>query len=154
MEDAYPEALSVENDHPSRSVDETAVKRLIRHVLSAEEASLIHLSVVLTGHRTVRDLNQTYLDHDYNTDVLSFSLRDEVDEEAPAVVEGEVYVDLDTAAERHAEFETSFEHEVHRYVVHGLLHLLGYDDTTSSARRTMHELEDQYLEATSSASSE
>lgn len=152
MQEAYPETLSVEHDHPSRSVDEAALKHLIRHVLSEEEASLVHLTVVLSDHDTVRHLNRTYLDHDYNTDVLSFSLREEEDEEPP-VVEGEVYVDLDTAAERHEEFETSFEREVHRYVVHGLLHLIGYEDATASAQQTMREREDGYLDAASSAPS-
>lgn len=150
MQNAYPDALSVEHDHPSRRVDEAALKHLIRHVLSSEEASLVHLSVVLSDHETVRHLNRTYLDHDYNTDVLSFSLR-EVDEGESQGVEGEVYVDLDTAAERHEEFDTSFEREVHRYVVHGLLHLLGYDDATTTAQQTMREREDQYLDEASSA---
>lgn len=151
MQDPYPEALSVEHDHSSRSVDEAALKHLIRHVLSAEEATLVHLSVVLSDHETVRRLNRAYLDHDYHTDVLSFSLREKKADDSN-VIEGEVYVDLDTAAERHEEFESSFEGEVHRYVVHGLLHLLGYDDATSSGQQTMRKREDQYLDAASSAS--
>lgn len=152
MEDVYPEALSIEHDHPSRTVDEENLEALIRHVLAKEEASLIHLSVVLSDHETVRTLNRTYLDHDYNTDVLSFSLREEPNEETPLAVEGEVYVDLDTAAEQHEEFGATFEEEVHRYVVHGVLHLLGYDDATSSAQQTMREREDRYLEEASPSS--
>lgn len=102
------------------------------------------MSVVLSDHETVRRLNQSYLDHDYNTDVLSFSLREDDD---AADVEGEVYVDLDTAAERHDEFDTTFEREAYRYVVHGVLHLLGYDDKTEEGQQTMREKEDQYLDA-------
>jgi rRNA maturation RNase YbeY len=62
-------------------------------------------------------------------------------------VEGEVYVDLDTAAERHEEFDTSFEREAYRYVIHGLLHLMGYDDATSEGQETMRQKENQYLDA-------
>lgn len=119
---------------------------LIRHVVEAEGGTLVHLSVVLAGHDTVRALNESYLGHDYNTDVLSFSLRDD---DAGNVVEGEVYVDLDTAAERHDEFNTSFEQEARRYVVHGLLHLLGYDDQTKAERDAMRTREDAYLSAVS-----
>lgn len=116
----------------------------------------MHLSVVLTNHDTVRRLNRSYLDHDYNTDVLSFSLRDgpaptglTTDDNA---VEGEVYVDLDTAAERHEDFDTSFDREAYRYVIHGMLHLVGYDDATESAQETMRKKEDQYLDAVETVS--
>lgn len=149
MSEVYPESLSIEQDHPSRQLDDAVLRQVIRHVLAAEGATLIHLSVVLTGHETVRRLNQSYLDHDYDTDVLSFSLREAPgpSEAEDGGVEGEVYVDLDTAAERHEEFNTSFEREAYRYVVHGLLHLLGYDDATEAGQDTMREKEDRFLDA-------
>jgi rRNA maturation RNase YbeY len=146
----YPGPLSIEHAHPSRSVDEDTVEALVRHVLEAEDATPVHVSVVLADHDTVRRLNAAYLDHDYNTDVLSFSLQEENDSTA----EGEVYVDLDTAAERHEEFDTTFEREAYRYVVHGVLHLLGYDDGTEDGQETMRALEDEYLEAVLSDSSQ
>ena len=156
MSEVYPESLSIEQDHPSRQLDDAVLRRGIRRVLAAEGATLVHLSVVLTGHDTVRRLNRSYLDHDYDTHVLSFSLRDgpelagiEADESA---VEGEIYVDLDTAAERHEEFDTSFKREAYRYVIHGLLHLLGYDDATEAGQDTMREKEDRYLDAVVSES--
>jgi probable rRNA maturation factor len=144
----YPEPLSIEHDHPSLSVDADTVEALIRHAMEAEGARPVHVSVVLSDHDTVRRLNAAYLDHDYNTDVLSFSLRDEDETSPPApTAEGEVYVDLDTAEERHEEFDTTFERETYRYVVHGVLHLLGYDDGTEDGQETMRALEDQYLDA-------
>ena len=151
MSEVYPESLSIEQPHSSRHLDEAGLRQAIRHVLAEEGARLVHLSVVLTGHDTVRRLNESYLEHDYNTDVLSFSLRSPQDA-APAdgdedVVEGEVYVDLDTAAERHEEFDTSFEREAYRYVIHGVLHLVGYDDATEAGQETMRQKEDQYLDA-------
>ncbi len=151
VDDAYATPLSIQQVHPSRQLDEEALERLIRHVIEAEHGDLVHLSVVLTDHETVRSLNVSYLDHDYDTDVLSFSLRDAPDND-DQIVEGEIYIDLDTAAERHEEFDASFAEEAHRYVVHGLLHLLGYDDQTSAGQETMRALEDQYLEAAPPAS--
>ncbi|PQJ33379.1 rRNA maturation RNase YbeY [Salinibacter sp. 10B] len=150
MPSPYSESLSLEHDHSSLALDDEVLTRLIRHVVEAEEASLLHVSVVLSGHDTVRRLNQSYLDHDYNTDVLSFSLRETEDADE---VEGEVYVDLDTAAERHEEFDTTFEREAYRYVVHGVLHLLGYDDATDEGQKRMRAKEDQYLDAVLSAAS-
>ena len=147
MREAYSNSLSIEQDHPSRTLDESVLEEVIRHVLAAEDATLVYLSVVLTDHATVRRLNRSYLDHDYNTDVLSFSLRNETSASDSLMVEGEVYVDLDTARERCEEFDATFEREACRYVIHGLLHLLGYDDATESAQETMRRREDEYLQA-------
>ncbi|MFB6274261.1 MAG: rRNA maturation RNase YbeY [Salinibacter sp.] len=150
MTEVYPESLSIEQPHSSLHLDEAVLREAIRRVLAEEGATLVHLSVVLAGHETVRRLNQSYLDHDYNTDVLSFSLRSPQDTAPPdadeQAVEGEVYVDLDTAAERHEEFDTSFEREAYRYVLHGVLHLTGYDDATDAGRETMRQKENQYLD--------
>jgi len=147
VREAYSNSLSIEQDHPSRTLDESVLEEVIRHALAAEDATLVHLSVVLTDHATVRRLNRSYLDHDYNTDVLSFSLRNETSASDPLIVEGEVYVDLDTACERCEEFDATFEREACRYVIHGLLHLLGYDDATESGQETMRRREDEYLQA-------
>lgn len=126
--------------HPTRTVDESRLETLVRDVVQGEALELRHVSIVCGDHDTVRQLNREYLDHDYNTDVLSFSLSDAED-----VVEGEVYVDLDTASERHEEFGATFHEEVARYVVHGVLHLTGYDDATEPQKLHMRELEDVYL---------
>lgn len=147
VEHVYPEALSIEHDHSTRALDEDRLERLVHHVIEAEESQLVHVSLVLSDHATVRQLNRDYLDHDYNTDVLSFSLRARGGDAPTDVVEGEVYIDLDTAAERHEEFDTSFEREAYRYVVHGVLHLLGYDDATEDGQEAMRTREDQYLDA-------
>lgn len=135
--------IYIELAHPTRRIDPPAIERLARYVLAAEGRACHSLGFILTDHATVLELNRTYLGHDYPTDVLSFNL-----DATEGAVEGEVYIDLDTAAERHEEFGASFEEEVHRYAVHGLLHLLGYEDDTPDARAAMQALEDRYLAAT------
>lgn len=135
-------AIEIEQVHPTLRLDEAAIQLAIARACTGESVTLRELTVVLADHETVLDLNRQWLQHDFETDVLSFSLSEE-DEEG--VVEGEIYVDLDTAAERCAEFDASFEREALRYVVHGLLHLMGYDDTTPDEKQQMHRLEDTYL---------
>jgi rRNA maturation RNase YbeY len=135
--------LLIEHVHADLRLDEAALEDLVRAVVAVEGFEIQYLGIILADHETVLALNRDYLAHDYLTDVLSFSL-DDTDE---AVVDGEVYVDLDTAAERHTEFGTSFQEEARRYVVHGLLHLLGYDDATPAEKATMRALEDRYLAA-------
>lgn len=144
-ESEMSEGVCVEQAHPSRSLDEDALTALVHRTVGGEGFAVRSLGVVLADRETVHRLNREFLAHDYPTDVLSFSL----DEDAAAerLVDGEIYVDLDTAAERAPEFGTTFEDEARRYVVHGLLHLMGYDDATDAERAAMRRLEDLYLRA-------
>lgn len=135
--------IEIALEHPSFQIDVETLELAARRVIEGEQAQVEYLAIILSDHETVLELNRTYLEHDYRTDVLSFDLSESED---PAVIDGEVYVDLDTAMERHAEFGASFEDEVARYTVHGILHLLGYDDATPEAKAAMHALEDRYLE--------
>jgi len=141
MTSANGAGLAIEVAHDSRTLNTDRLRLLLHLVADGEHAILRDVSVILTDHETVLELNRSYLQHDYHTDVLSFSLTD-----TPANgLDGEVYVDLDTAAERCVEFGTTYEAEAMRYAVHGLLHLMGYDDATATERHIMRTLEDKYL---------
>ncbi len=143
MQEAETEGVVIETDHPTLSVDEKAAREAVLRALHGEGAEPVSVGIVLTGHEAVLELNRAYLDHDYLTDVLSFNLSEDED---PLKIDGEVYVDLDTAAERHAEFGVPFEEEVLRYIVHGVLHLIGYTDDSPEEKAFMQELEDRYLQ--------
>ena len=135
--------IEVHDAHPARTLDADAVRRVVEAVCEGEGVRVASLGIILGDHGLVHDLNREWLGHDYETDVVSFGL----DDEAPGrgEIDGEVYVDLDTAAERAPEFGVSAEHEALRYVVHGVLHLVGYDDATDAEREAMRALEDRYL---------
>ncbi len=134
--------IDITVDHPKLTVDVERLIELLLRVIEREGGTLEALSIVLSDHATIHDLNRVYLSHDYETDVLSFSLSEGTEKE----VDGEVYVDLDTAHERCAEFDSSFQREAARYTVHGLLHLLGYDDATPEQKLVMRAREDAYFE--------
>ncbi len=125
--------------HASLGVDEAALRALARRVLRGERKRCRYLGIVLADGATIRMLNRTYRGADYDTDVLSFPLGDGPE------VDGEICVNLDFALEHHAAFGATFEEEVGRYVVHGLLHLMGYDDAGTEDRAAMRALEDRYL---------
>lgn len=132
--------LLVANEHPLLTVDVVRMERIARAVLEGEACTWTYIGIVFDTHDAIHTLNRDYLAHDYQTDVLSFL----IDETADGI-EGEVYVDLDTAVENADRFGTSFADETARYVVHGLLHLAGHDDSDDERREAMRRLEDLYL---------
>lgn len=107
-----------------------------------EGHSITSLSIVICGHSKISELNLAYLDRDYTTDVLAFDLRTDLNK---SELDGEIYLDAETAKERAPEFETSPHLELRRYLIHGLLHLMGYSDKDEQGKLEMRSKEDFYL---------
>jgi len=124
-------------------IDSDDLRSLLSHVIAEQSDQTVEaLTVVFGTHALIHPLNVQYLDHDYNTDVLAFNLSD-----TPERLNGEVYVDVETARERHTEFDTSVQAELVRYAVHGVLHLLGHTDKTTDGQTAMRRIEDKYVHA-------
>lgn len=143
-EEPPPSGLEIHAAHPTRQLDRTRVKAAIDAVCRGEGVQIASLSVVLADRETVWTVNRDWLQHDVPTDVVSFVLDEAA--QARGLIDGEIYVDLDMAAERADEFDATPEHEALRYLIHGLLHLIGHDDATDAERAAMRQLEDRYLE--------
>ena len=140
-EQGQPEGIHVHQDHSVLTVDTGQIRTLIDCVLQGEKRQAAFLSVLLTQKSTVLALNQKWRKDNYETDVLSFPLGNS------SRIEGEIYISMDFAYEHCSQFGATFTQEVCRYVVHGLLHLLGYSDTSPEEASTMRRLEDLYLQA-------
>ena len=141
-----PEAsggITVHAEHSRLTLDPSQINALASRMASGEIVLWREVGIILGDHDLVRDLNKTWLGHDWNTDVVSFPLDE--DARARGLIEGEVYVDLDTAEEIAPEVGATVAQEALRYVAHGLLHLIGYDDATNEEREHMRNLEDRYL---------
>ena len=112
----------------------------MRAVLKGEGVPTGALSVVFVGSRFIRSINRRYHSHDAVTDVLAFPLGGE------RALDGEIYVNLDRAVSQARRYGVSTGNETRRLIIHGLLHLLGYDDRTSRAKRRMTQQQESYLE--------
>ena len=121
-----------------RSKDETI--RLVRRVLRGEGFPAARIGIIYLGDKKMKLLNTQFLHHHYTTDVLSFPLS-----AGNEVLEGEVYVNVQQAKRQAPEFGADVRTELRRLVVHGVLHLAGYDDTTAKGHREMSGREDHYL---------
>ena len=138
-----PEAVHLEVRWKRKPVDRRGLKRLVRSVLEGEGAPDASVGLLLTGDEAVRVMNHTWRGRDKATDVLSFP----DDGEGDSGYLGDIAVSMDRAVEQAPRFSATFEQEVARLVVHGLLHLLGYDHHSPSEGRRMKAKERHYLAA-------
>ena len=117
---------------PVRAAD---VRRVVAAAFEREGAGEPDVSVALVDDATIREVNARFLGHDYATDSIAFAYDDDpgLDE-----LRGEVVVSAETAAREAAARGTDARHELLLYVVHGTLHLLGWDDDTPARRRAMN----------------
>ncbi len=119
-------------------------EEICNRVADAEAYAINSLTIIICGHEKISELNLAYLERDYATDVLAFDLRPEEDSNLNEI-DGEIYLDVETARERAPEFETTTEKELQRYLIHGLLHLCGYTDKEESGKSLMSSKEETYL---------
>lgn len=99
------------------------------------------LGIHLIGERTMASMNWAWLRHEGSTDILTFDHRSR--EDAPMY--GELFVSVDDAVKQAAEFGARPDVELFRYVIHGILHLLGHRDDEASARRAMKTIENRIV---------
>src|SRR5206468_173197 len=120
-----------------------ALASLARRVLRAQGVVAATLSIALVDDATIRTINARHLGHDWPTDVISFPLSDP----GEPVLAGELVVSAEMAAATAVEIGVDPRDELALYVVHGLLHLCGYDDVSETEAAAMRRREDELLAA-------
>lgn len=98
-----------------------------------------NISIIFCSDNYVLDINQKYLQHDYFTDIITFDYC-EGDR-----LSGDLFISVDSVRENSVEFGTEFKDELNRVIIHGLLHLVGYDDHTEKDIKLMRSKENYYL---------
>jgi probable rRNA maturation factor len=152
-------SIEIADSQTHLNVDPQELESIARIVLQAEEVAVAELSLAIVDNPTIRALNRQYLGHDYDTDVLSFLLDceppDDADTSATAShaprgrgqrIEGEVIVSAEMAVQSAGKFSWSARQELLLYVIHGILHLTGYDDLSDAERQVMRAREHDMLQ--------
>lgn len=134
-------SIEISDQQRCLAVDHDWLRGVVTQVLREEGISTAELSVALVDDAAIHEVNRSYLGHDYPTDVISFVLSDTDD----GSLDGELVVSVETAVREAPRHEWAASDEVLLYVVHGLLHLCGYDDLTDEARPRMRARERDYL---------
>jgi probable rRNA maturation factor len=140
-----PPPIEVNKQHDSVDLSVEDAAAIARLVLDGEGRPELSASIALIDDATMADLNERYLGHEGPTDVIAFPLYDPEDPD-PEPLLGEVIVSLDTALRQAPEHALTARAEALLYIVHGLLHLLGYDDHAEGERARMEARQQHWLQ--------
>lgn len=115
------------------------LKEIVAKVIRNEKKISGDLNFVITNDRKLRAINVQFLEHDYNTDVITFNYN------AGNVINGEIYISIDTVKENSLNYKVSLNDEIKRVAIHGVLHLVGYDDKSPEEQYVIRSREDYWL---------
>lgn len=121
-------------------LDKMALFEQIRFLIRTEHKKAGDLSIIFCDDETLLGINRQYLNHDYYTDIVTF---DYVEEDQ---ISGDLFISVDRVRENAGIYNRPFKEELHRVIIHGILHLAGYSDHSEGEKQFMREKENYYLQ--------
>lgn len=136
-------SILVNNLHPTNKLPITnkAVMESVSKVMKGEDCRINEIIVNFVNNRMIRKLNIEHLNHNYFTDIITFPYNDDNKN-----IEGEIFISLDTVKTNGETYSSGYKRELKRVIIHGCLHLAGYNDKTNIQKKLIREKEDFYLE--------
>ncbi|HLN20764.1 MAG TPA: rRNA maturation RNase YbeY [Bacteroidales bacterium] len=116
------------------------LKDLTGKILASEKRKPGEINFIITTDRKLKDINVEFLEHNYFTDVITFNYN------TGNIVSGEIYISIDTVKDNAGIYETGLKKEMSRVMIHGILHLAGYDDKSDEEKQLMRKMEDFWLD--------
>jgi probable rRNA maturation factor len=113
--------------------------KIIREIIKKKEMISGDLNFIITNNENLKEINVEFLEHDYYTDVITFNYNN------GKVISGEVYISLEKVRENALNYNVSLENELFRVLIHGVLHLVGFDDSNEENKNEMRKLEDFWM---------
>jgi probable rRNA maturation factor len=121
------------------SLSDIDLTNWISKVCIIENYNLGDISLIFCSDEYLLDMNRTHLDHDYYTDIITFDYTDN------QIVSGDLFISIDRVRDNASDFNVSFHHELHRVIIHGVLHLCGYKDKSDDEEKLMRTKENNAL---------
>ena len=118
---------------------EAAVTSCIKALVKQELREIDAITIVFCDDNYLHKINLEFLDHDTYTDIITF------DYSAGNEIFGEIYISVDRVSENAKKYKQTFENEIHRVMIHGVLHLCGYKDKLTEEKQIMRDKENHYL---------
>ncbi len=119
-------------------VNEISLSSWVEKTIETEGATLSAVSYIFCSDDYLHQMNVEYLNHDTLTDVITFPYNDNP-------IEGDIFISIDRVKDNAQDLNIAFNDELHRVMIHGVLHLCGYSDETDEQEAEMRQKEDEYL---------
>ena len=127
-------------DRPTRVKNSSKLKHFIQSIFRLENQKLSSINYIFCSDKKILEVNRTYLNHDFYTDVITFDLS-----QKDEIVIAEVYISVDRVRENAKKLGVSIKSEFHRVLFHAALHLCGYDDKKKKDIEIIRKKEDELL---------
>jgi rRNA maturation RNase YbeY len=126
-------------DIPTFEINSEFASQQIKQLIEEEKKETGDISVIFCSDEYLLEMNKTHLNHDYYTDIITFNYVDD------NLISGDLFISVDRVKENAVKFDVSFNEELYRVILHGVLHLVGYNDKTDEEKKVMREKENYYL---------
>ena len=131
--------IQIYNQTETIPENEDTIRKLTQWICQKLKLPVKTLNIIFTNDETLLALHNDYLNDDTYTDVMTFNLGDQT------IIEGEIYISTDRAKENAVQYKVSVFNEIARLIIHGCLHLYGYDDKKAAEQKLMKDKEEYYL---------
>lgn len=123
-----------------RLIHKTKLRNWIKSVITEHNKNLYSINYIFTSDKYLIEVNRQYLKHDTYTDIITFDQSNDCNQ-----IEGDIFISIDRVKENTKKSNSTFLDELHRVMIHGVLHLLGFSDKTKEEKQEMRKLENHYL---------
>lgn len=130
----FEEDISFQLEEPNKIIN------WVQQIINQHQQSLEEINYIFCSDSYLLNINQEYLNHDTFTDIVTFNNSEEANK-----IESDIFISIDRIKENANSYNKSFEHELYRVMIHGVLHLLGFDDKTEEEKSVMREKEEACL---------
>ena len=133
--------LNIINDYnPKLTYNLNSFKKITKKILNDFNVKDINLSIILSNKNLLNKLKKDYFNLDHFTDVIVFNLEDKNED-----IDGEIYISIDDVLSNSKKYLKTFDNEFKRVLIHGILHLLGFEDSNKKQKQEMTKLEEKYI---------
>lgn len=127
-------------DRRAKKIFKEKISSLIHNIAFEEEKNFSTINLVFCSDEFIKQYNKKFLNHDYKTDIITFYDKDDNN-----LIEGELLISVDMVKSNSLKYKVSFENELTRVIIHGILHLCGYNDEAKSEKIILRKRENFYL---------
>ncbi len=121
------------------SIKKRATSNWIKQVAESHNKKIGDISYIFCSDAKIIEVNNQYLQHDYYTDIITFDYSEN------DTISGDIFISLDTVKSNSEQFNTDYHNELHRVIIHGILHLCGINDKTDNEQKEMTKCENNAL---------